>query len=340
MGWDEPDTAFMREHIEQMERTPFDGCVFHVNFREPDGAAGNFTWKAWSRRRFSADALAAARADLLATRFRRFKHNFLRFNATPGDLDWFDDFEAVRQNARLAARLARDGGARGVLFDTEQYEGQLFDYARQRDAASKSWDVYAAQARRRGRELMRAFEEGYPGLTVFLTFGSSLPLYQMQMRRQRLFEASYGLLVPFIDGMLDAARRARLVDGYELSYAYRELAHFRAGRDIMQNSTPAIVADPSAYRRVTSFGFGLWLDCDWRVKGWDPEQPEKNYFSPERFEAALRAALSLADEYVWIYTETPRWWSKEGGAVKLPAAYDAAVRRAKAAAGSSPSPPR
>ena len=28
-GWDEPDTAFLRRHIAQMERSPFDGCVFH-----------------------------------------------------------------------------------------------------------------------------------------------------------------------------------------------------------------------------------------------------------------------------------------------------------------------
>jgi len=31
-GWDEPDTAFLRQHIGQMERALFDGCVFHVNF--------------------------------------------------------------------------------------------------------------------------------------------------------------------------------------------------------------------------------------------------------------------------------------------------------------------
>ena len=29
-GWDEPDTAFMREHAAEMERSPFDGCVFQT----------------------------------------------------------------------------------------------------------------------------------------------------------------------------------------------------------------------------------------------------------------------------------------------------------------------
>ncbi len=30
------------------------------------------------------------------------------------------------------------------------------------------------------------------------------------------------------------------------------------------------------------------------------------------------------------YTETPRWWSKEGHPMKLPHAYEASVRRARA----------
>ena len=81
----------------------------------------------------------------------------------------------------------------------------------------------------------------------------------------------------------------------------------------------ALAADRAAYRRVVSAGFGLWLDYDWRKKGWDTREPEKNYFSPAGFETALRAALEQSDEYVWIYTETPRWWSAKG-TIRRPAA--------------------
>src|SRR4051794_22258594 len=38
-GWDEPDTAFLREHIATMEQTPFDGTVFHVLYTNKDGSA-------------------------------------------------------------------------------------------------------------------------------------------------------------------------------------------------------------------------------------------------------------------------------------------------------------
>jgi hypothetical protein len=71
------------------------------------------------------------------------------------------------------------------------------------------------------------------------------------------------------------------------------------------------------------------LDYDWRANGWDPRDPAKNYFTPAAFEASLKAALGRSDQYVWIYTETPRWWSEEGTRVQLPDAYVEAIRRAR-----------
>src|SRR4030095_10037009 len=124
-------------HVAAMERnTPFDGCVFHANWNKPDGVrGGSFTWECWSRRAFTEAELAQGRADLKATNFTRMSHNFLRFNVTPGDVDWFDDaaFAAVVNNARLAAKLAHDGGGcDGVLFDIEQYDKRLFNYLSQK----------------------------------------------------------------------------------------------------------------------------------------------------------------------------------------------------------------
>jgi hypothetical protein len=101
----------------------------------------------------------------------------------------------------------------------------------------------------------------------------------------------------------------------------------------MKDGLLPIVRDPLRYRRFFSFGFGIWMDEDWRKKGWDEQDLSKNYFTPEALEASVHRALEVADEYVWIYTETPRWWSAEGKPVKLPAAYDAAVRRAREAVG-------
>src|SRR5581483_3050802 len=110
----------------------------------------------------------------------------------------------------------------GLLFDIEQYEGPLFNYHKQRDAKTKSYDQYAAQARERGREVMRAFHEGYPGLTIFLTFGYSLPWEEKLDGNKAIKDCSYGLLAPFLDGLVEAAKgRDRFVDGFEISYGYK-----------------------------------------------------------------------------------------------------------------------
>src|SRR5947208_10642891 len=70
-GWDEPDTAFLRRHIAEMEKTPFDGCVFHVMSADPQGRLENFTWLCWGRRAFTEAELKPAADDLKATAVRR-----------------------------------------------------------------------------------------------------------------------------------------------------------------------------------------------------------------------------------------------------------------------------
>jgi hypothetical protein len=333
-GWDEPGTSLLRRQLGQLEQTPFDGCVFHVEARGAQGAPANFTWLCWGRRAFTPDQLESARQDLesIAATGTRFRHNFLRFNVTPADIDWFDDYAPIVSNARLAAQLARAGRCRGLLLDTEQYEGKLFDYSKQRDAKRRGWDDYADQARRRGREVMAALQDGFPDLTVFLTFGHSLLWKQSDQGKKPLVECRYGLLVPFLDGMIAAAHgKARIVDGHEMSYGYRDAGGFIRAHRAIADEAAAMAADRAGYHRVVSAGFGLWLDYDWRKHGWQTVEVEQNYFSPARLETSLRAALEQADEFVWIYTETPRWWSDPGGAIKLPPAYVETVRRVRRA---------
>jgi hypothetical protein len=327
-GWDEPDTGFIRQHIGEMEATPFDGCVFHINYSKPQGR-GNFMWECWDRRAFTAEDLRASLDDLKATKFTRFTHNFLRFNTAPGKIDWFEDFSAIVNNAKLAAQVAHEGHCEGILFDIEQYNFPLFNYRKQRDAARKSWEQYAAQVRRRGREVMEGFQDGFPGLTIFLTFGYSLPWAQTSPKKRPLADCDYGMLAPFMDGLIEGAKgETRLVDGNELAYGYKEPAQFDKSYRTIRTNLLSIVADPKKYHDRFSAGFGLWMDNNWRKHGWNTNDFSKNYFTPEVFESSLRKALNTADEYVWIYTESPRWWSKGGGSVNIPAAYESAVQQA------------
>jgi hypothetical protein len=144
-GWDEPGTEFMRQHIDEMEMSPFDGCVFHVDYKKGDRAKGSFTWECWGKKPFRYEELKPAVEDLRATRFRRFTDNFLRFNTTPADRDWFDDFSVVVNNARLAARVAKEGGVKGILFDIEQYNSPLwrFSWCQKKSGRQVTWEELA-----------------------------------------------------------------------------------------------------------------------------------------------------------------------------------------------------
>jgi hypothetical protein len=330
-GWDEPDTALLRKHIATMERTPFDGTVFHVTYDKPDGAKGMFLWECWSTRAFTEADFKQAREDVRATPLKSFTHNFLRFNVCPGDVDWFDDFASVVNNARLAAQLAKEARAAGVLFDTEQYNTQLFNYAKQKSKDSQSFEAYAKQCRQRGREVMTAFQDAYPDLVVFLTFGQSLPYAQTGGDRAKLAQVEYGLMAPFLDGMFDAARgKAKIVDGFESSYGYKSAQQFAAAAATVKQKLLPMVADREKYLAHVSIGFGLWLDYDWRKHGWDVTDVAKNYFTPQQFGESLKQALATADEYVWIYTEKPRWWAEPAGEPQLlPPAYVEAIVHAR-----------
>jgi hypothetical protein len=342
-GWDEPDTAYLRAHLPEMETSPFDGCMFGVRYG-PGGKGGSFTWQAWGRRAFTREDLADAFADLRALRPERFTELFLRVNVTPGDVGWFQDFEPVLANLRLAAELARAGRARGVLLDVEQYQGPLFDFRRQPLASAYGWDANAAQVRLRGRQAMTALQQGYPGLTVFLTFGHSLPWVQMTAAdspgaaskptplgtlpplpvgaRRPLSDVPYGLLAPFIDGLLEGARgRTVVIDGFELSYGFKEPSQFAAARRLVQEEVLPIVGPRDAYRRRLRLAFGLWLDYDWRRLGWHPDEPQRNYFTPEAFARAVQTALMSTDTFVWVYSERTRQWRPGSPLQAVPAAY-------------------
>jgi hypothetical protein len=335
-GWDQPDTAYLRKHIREMQHSPFSGCVFIVNYTKPDGAVGSFYNEAWGQHAFTEAELRPAIQDLQATSFGRFNHNFLRLNVS--GVDWFDDFSTVVNNARLAARAAREGRCKGILFDIESYhKPRLFCYSEQRDAGSKSWDEYAAQARRRGREVMEAFQQGYPDGIILLTFGYSLPWEQMQNGNRTLAQVGYGLLAPFLDGMTEAARgRIRLVDGNEGAYQYKQPEQFVAGCKMMRSDLRPIVADLLRYDKFFTHSHGIWMDFDSAKKGWDCRDTSKNPLPPELFEAMVREALETTDEYVWIYSQQPRWWTESGKRENLPPIYEDALRRAAKAANESP----
>jgi hypothetical protein len=329
-GWDEPTPAFMRKHVEEMERMPFDGCVFHIAHTDSQSNFIAFTSNAWGKHRFSRKELEPAIEDLLQTRFHKLQRNFLRLNVTPGDVDWFEDFSAILSNAGWAAKMAREGRCDGILLDVEAYAAPVFDFKKLSLKSQKSWEQYQVQARLRGSEFMSAIQSEFPEITLFLTFGYSMPWAQTENGKKPLQDCENALLPAFLDGMVATANgRAQIVDGCELSYSFKEPGMFDRDYKAIRDGLLPMVADPEKYHRVVSIGFGLWMDFDSHKVPWDTSDFSKNYYSPAAFKISVSKALASSDKYVWIYTQTPKWWTEKGGPEKLPADYLSAMREAK-----------
>ena len=323
-GWDQPNTAYLREHIREMEQAPFDGVVLGVVVRGDDGKTIDFTWKAFGRQSFTREQIEPVIADLRATRFRKFTDNFLRFNVTPGDVDWFDDagWETIYANARLAAAIAREGRLKGLMFDAEQYGFPLFNYQKQTGRDAHSVEEYARQVRRRGRELMGAINGTFPAPTILLPVAHSFAYVHSRDRAK----GDYGLLPAFCDGLIEAATpKTTFVDGLEMAYPTKERAQFEKLRRTVREAR-VFSAVPELYDRRMTVAFGLWMDHNWRGrKGWFPDEPSKNHFSPDELKRALREALTLSDGYVWLYSEQINWWTGKG----LSPDYRRAVEKAR-----------
>ena len=211
-GWDSPNAAQFREHLAEFEKLGlFEGTNIDPTRRPKDGAVVSaknaFSREPWRWEEF-ADALADLRAAKTSTTTCR--ETFLMLYANPGDVDWFDDagWRKVVNHWRILARLAKQGGLRGLLYDAEPYTKphSQFRYGAQAGREQHSFAEYRAQARVRGGEVMRAVAEEFPEVKIFCyrLFSDLLPMLESGDFTRALEADTYGLQPAFVDGWMEA----------------------------------------------------------------------------------------------------------------------------------------
>ncbi|MHB9070782.1 MAG: hypothetical protein ACYC54_10500 [Sedimentisphaerales bacterium] len=361
VGIDKPDVNSLPQIVEQMEQTPFDGWTFgirsknaHLSLLDGRPRKFDFTWGSWSNRVFTHDEIQSSIDSFKNAKFKKFTDNFVYLCVTPGDIDWFDSYDAVLNNVGLAALIAKEGGLKGVFFDPEEYETPLWNYQKQRDVKTKSFDEYAAQVRKRGAEVMQAFQNAYPEITILLAFGHSANYWyettdnkgnnfsKCSSDPNKLHYADYGLLSPFLNGMVEVAgSKVKIVDGWENAYFFLRAKEFANGRAAVREKVLPFVSDKGKYSKVYQCGFGIWLDANWldgknrddypadgrkEYPGWNNKDFSRNYFQPEEIEMSLKNAFKYSDEYVWLYVERLFYY---GSIKNVPDEYIDAICRAK-----------
>ena len=353
-GWDEPDQTFLAAHIAQMEGKPFDGVVLHLTVPGVPPHLANFSWHL-ADHQYQWHELQPAVEQLRRVQFRRFRHNFLRVNLNPTDqpLDLLDDaaWETLLANLRLAARIARDGGLRGLMVDPEAYAApdqsdgrprfNAFDH-RRRVVGDAPFEEYRSAAFQRGRHVAAALGDAAPDLVLLFAFAYSFPCRSSLPEP----EQAYGLLPAFVDGILvDKPKEMEVVEGYEPSYPFRSCHQFQEAYRRLRVECRRLSLSPQQYDQDLQIGFGIWMDnqsgqpcaayreegksCPWA----DPtlySEGARHLVDPRLFGDAVASALDLTDKYVWIYSEEPKWWTvARPDGENLPAEFVQAIEEAR-----------
>lgn len=157
---------------------------------------------------------------------------------------------------------------------------------------------------------MRVTKQIFPNITILMFFAHSYLAIHPTGRQKPLEQNAYGLLPASVDGMMEVAdEKAKFVDLCEFAHGFKERHQFLEAYHSIINKAAKFSLFSELYCRRIRAGFGLWLDYGGRQR-WDVTNLGKNFFSPSDFQRSLQMALELSDEYVWIYSQQPRFFPR------------------------------
>ena len=317
-GWDIPTPAEFRTNVAEFEKPKlFDGSAIIPTRQLTNGTieriSEGFTNSHWAWSEF-----AQAVNDLKSAKPLQCTNNFLLLSANPGNVDWFDDagWAQVTDHWHLLARVAKEGGLAGLLFDPEPYRKpwSQFLYGAQPSRTNHSFAQMEAKARQRGRDVMKAVAEEYPTMTVFAyrLFSDLLRSGDPVRPAANLQTDRYGLLPSFVDGWCDTMPPTiTLVDGNEAAFGYQKTDRYAVGFARLRNQAPGFLSPEyrTKIRRQFLISHGIYLDA--RLPA-SPIPLDLQGMSPAAHLLAFTsAALDCADGFVWIYGEKARFWPSQ-----------------------------
>lgn len=269
-------------------------------------------------------------------------------------LDWFSDdqWRQVEEHLRFAANLCKTGGFRGILWDPEPYKPgkNPWRYSEQPGSELHSWFDYYIQLRKRGAQFIQIIQDEYPGLVIFSLrefsdFQSASPFSQnlipvkdLKEARESLEGAWWSLHLPFTLGIMEAIDEdVTFIDGNEEAYYYTSALEYFQARNIIFNEMRSLIPAGLHKKYKANYYLGHAVSTDYIAGNWAGVlngfplrlSAQGKVLSPEEkalwFEHNMYYALRTADEYVWLYTEKPNWFSGE----QVPEGFLDALLRAK-----------
>jgi hypothetical protein len=333
-GYAHPNVAFIQENLTEMEANkPFDGIVFKVDPR--NGFDSYATPVLLDTRRWSSSSIDFN--ALANIPWKKFTHNFIRLDTTDGSYspNWFSDtrWNQITANMKLFAKMAKTSKSRGIVFDVEPYGYNPWDYSSS-EYPTKTFQQVYDQVRKRGRQVMNAWQSEYPNITVLNLFGLAIVRAQTEYYGGDQSKAEWGLWGAFIEGMLDVINPdARLIEGNEGSYYYTNAKAFENFRDYKRGARTLLSSENRAkYDRQMKIAYAIYVDNVLNL--WKSPRYFGYYLTSElerrRYaEHNFYHALKNSDQYVWVYSENMDWWGTKGQGVNVPSSLPSIMQRAQ-----------
>ncbi len=318
MGWDTGCRTIeeIAEHADELAAFGLDGVAVGLrrsillengkllSWRSP--VYGSDPWRDAEEMEKCVDSFRLLNAGPLKRNFANVTLFFKEWTSFTDDDFW----RAACEKVAVIARVAKKGGCRGVMIDTEDYPhvGQFYFIPAKTE---HTFAEEAAAARRQGRAFMEAICREFPDAEILSTWllsnqsgASYKDSYNGPLARA---EIAGDLFVYFMQGLVEGlSDGATLTDGDEWGYcaeATRREFYYRYC-SIRQFGMGLMPPDLRAkYNSQVRAAFGLYLDgyAPSITNGWSRGPLDG---SPLRhYELNLRQALAASDKYVWLWGE-------------------------------------
>ncbi len=216
-----------------------------------------------------------------------------------------DGWRRIANNMGVMAKLAKEGGLKGLFLDWEDY-GNVGQFSRREEDPPLEETVKLA--RTRGREIGHAVFKEFPDLVFFSYWWLCCESHIAGLQAaERAYALKKSVWVSFVDGLFDVMPDGvKMIDGREHYHLESFRCDFYKQGSIIQSACPALLSpeNRAKYRRAIRVSYGHYLDMytnDKSAGHW--------YYGPEggsrleHFRRNLEQSLLATSEYVWIYGE-------------------------------------
>lgn len=331
-GWDlsglTPDRIVAE--AKRLDSLPIDGIAFVLRLRE--GATEEHTgyMRAAVKKEWPQEPLQRfVPVFREAIKHRSLRYSFVRSMFQPVTrMDWRDDrsWAAFAANMRALAALAKAGGLKGIVLDTEDYWRSSQYQLLPKDGMT--YEEAAALARRRGREIFKGVFEEFPDIDILTFWWISWQHEYFGAHDSSAMAKSLGDILPaFTDGVLDVMPdTARLFDGNEHTYHWSHWRNFVSQR--MFHPLAVSPENRRKYRDRMWTSSAMYLDMFINPKIKADGTPHPFHWGPvggrrlNRLLDRYEDAMLTSEDYIWVFGEKRSWL--DWGDVKSRKGYDAA----------------